>query len=74
MAGDLFIIHCLWASLVAQTVKNMSVMQETQVRSLDQEDPLEKGMTTQSSILVWRIPCTEEHGGLTVHKVMKSHT
>jgi len=44
------------ASLVAQTVKNMPAMCETQVRSLHQEDPLEKGMATYSSILLWRIP------------------
>ena len=49
---------------VAQMVKNLPVMQETQVRFLDQEDPLEKGMTTQSSILAWRIVWTEEPGGL----------
>ena len=45
-------------------VKNLSAMQETQVLSLGQEDPLEKEMATHSSILVWRIPWTEEHGGL----------
>ena len=44
----------LWASLVAQMVKNLSAMQETWVRSLGQEDPLEKGMPTHSSILAWR--------------------
>jgi len=43
-------------------VKNPLAMQETQVRSLGQEDPLEKGIATQSSILVWEIPCTEEPG------------
>ena len=43
------------ASLVAQMVKNLPVMQETQIRSLDQENPLEKGMATYSSILPWRI-------------------
>ena len=43
-------------SLVAQTVKNLSAMQETRVRSLEWEDPLEKGMATHSSILAWRIP------------------
>ena len=52
------------ASLVAQMVKNLPAMWETQVRSLGQEDPLEKGMTTHSSILAWRIPWTEEPGGL----------
>jgi len=46
----------LWASLVAQTVKNLPAMQETQVQSLGQEDPLEKGMTIPSSVLAWRIP------------------
>ena len=50
--------------LVGQTVKNFSAMQETWVRSLDQEDPLEKGMATHSSSLAWRIPWTEETGGL----------
>ena len=50
--------------LVAQTVKNFPAMQETRVRSLDQEDPLEKGMAAHSSILAWRIPWTEETGGL----------
>ena len=53
-----------WASLVAQTVKNPPAMQETWVRSLDWEDPLEKRMATYSDILAWRIPCTEEPGGL----------
>ena len=45
-------------------VKNLPAMQETCVRSLDQEDPWEKGMTTRSNILAWRIPCTEQPGGL----------
>ena len=49
-----------WASLVAQMVKNLHKMRETWVRSLCQEDPLEKGMATHSSILAWRIPWTEE--------------
>ena len=49
---------------MAQTVKNLSTIQETQVQSLDQEDPLEKRMTTHSSILAWEIPWTEEPGGL----------
>ena len=52
------------ASLVAQLVKNPSAMQETGVRSLGWEDPLEKGMATHSSILAWRIPWLEEPGGL----------
>ena len=45
-------------------VKNLPAMQETQVQSLGGEDPLEKEMATHSSILVWRIPWTEEPGGL----------
>ena len=49
----------LWASLVAQMVKNLPAMQETWVRSLGWEDPLEKGMATHSSILAWRNPWTE---------------
>ena len=49
---------------MAQTVKNLPAMQETWVRSLDGEDPLEKGMATHSGILAWRIPWTEEPGGL----------
>ena len=52
------------ASLVTQTVKNLPAMQETQVQSLGREDTLEKGMATHSSILAWRIPWTEEPGGL----------
>ena len=54
----------IWASLVAQMVKNLPAMQETQVLSLGREDPLEEGMATLSSILVWRNPWTEEPGGL----------
>ena len=49
---------------MAQMVKNLPAMQETQVRSLGQEDPLEKGMAIHSSIIAWRIPWTEELGGL----------
>ena len=48
------------ASLVAQMVKNLPAVQETQVRSLGREDPLEKEMATYSSILAWKIPWTEE--------------
>ena len=50
------------ASLVAQLVKNLPAMQDTQVQSLGWEDPLEKGMATHSSILAWRTPWTEELG------------
>ena len=52
------------SSLVAQTEKNLPAMQETQVRSLDQDHPLEKGKASHSSILAWRIPLTEEPGRL----------
>ena len=55
------------ASLVAQTVKNPPAVQETQVRSLGQEDPLEKGMATHSSILTWKTPWRA-----TAHGVKKS--
>ena len=58
------LIKIIRASLVAQLVKNLSAMQETWVQSLGREDPLEKEMATHSSILAWRIPWTEEPGGL----------
>ena len=51
------------ASLVAQIVKNLPAMQKTRVWSLGQEDPLEEGMATHTSIFAWRIPWTEEAGG-----------
>ena len=53
-----------WASLVAQLVKNLPAMWETWVQSLSWEDPLEKEMAIHSSILAWKIPWTEEPGGL----------
>ena len=49
---------------MAQTVKNLPAVQETQVPSLGREDSLEKGMATHSSRLAWRVPWTEESGGL----------
>ena len=52
------------ASLVTQVVKNLPAVQETRVRSLGREDPLEKEMVIHSSILAWRVPWTEEPGGL----------
>ena len=55
---------CLEASLVAQLVKNLPTIWETQVGSLGGEDLLEKEMATHSSILAWKIPLTEEPGGL----------
>ena len=54
----------VWTSLAAQTVENLPAVQETWVQSLGWEYPLEKGMATHSSILAWRIPWTEEPGGL----------
>ena len=49
---------------MTQTIKSLPAMQETQVQSLGGEDPLEKGTATHSSILAWRIPWTEEPGGI----------
>ena len=63
-----------WASLVAQTVKNLSAMQETWVQSLGWEDPLEEDMATHSSILSWRIPMDRGGWRATVHGVAKSQT
>ena len=63
-----------WASLVAQRLKRLPPMRETQVRSLDREDLLEKEKVTHSSILAWRIPWTEEPGGLQSMGVAKSQT
>ena len=57
-------VFALWSSLMAQMVKNLPAMGEPQVQFLGQEDPLKKGMATHSSILAWRIPWTEEPGGL----------
>ena len=54
----------IFASLVTQLVKNLPAMQETQVQSLGQEDPLEKEMATHYSILAWRTSWTEEPGGI----------
>ena len=59
-----FPFQYFWASLVAQTVKKLPAMWETWVQSLGWGDPLEEGMATHSSILAWRIPWTEEPGGL----------
>ena len=63
-----------WASLVAQMVKNPPAMQETWVRSLGWEDPLEKEMATHCSILAWRILWTEEPGRLQSMGSQKSQT
>ena len=58
-----FTIPCGWTSLVTQLVKNLPAMQETSVQSLGQEDPLDKGKATHSSILAWRIPWTVQSMG-----------
>ena len=54
----------MWASLVTQAVKNLPVMQDTQVQSLGGEDPLGKGVATHSSSLAWRIPWPKQPGRL----------
>ena len=80
MIYHLYHIYYIWISLVAQTVKNLPAMWETQVQFLSQEVPLEKEMSTHTNILAWRIPWTEEPGGLhcswgcKVHGVAKSQT
>ena len=60
--------------MVAQIVKHLPAMQETQVQFLDQEDPLEKEMATHSIILAWKIPWTEEPGQLQSMGLQKSQT
>ena len=57
---------------MAETVKNLPAVQETQVQSLDREDPLEEEMATLSNILVWKSPWTEEHGSLQSLVLQKS--
>ena len=59
---------------MAQMVKNLPAMQETWVRSLGWEDPLEEGMATHSSILAWKIPMDREAWQATVHGIAKSQT
>ena len=61
--SSLISIWYTFSSLLAQMVNNLPAMQQTQVRSLGWEGPLEKGMDTHSSILAWRIPMSEEPGG-----------
>ena len=63
-----------WASLVAQTVKNLPALQDTEVRSLGWKDPLEEKTATHSSILAWRIPWTEEPGELQSMGYKESNT
>ena len=62
--GNGYPLQYCWASLGAQTVKNLPAMQETWVWSLGQEDTLEKGMASHSSIVAWKIPWTKEPSGL----------
>ena len=59
-----YLLQSSWASLVAQTGKNLPAMLETWVKSLGLEDALEEGMATHSNIFAWEIPWTEEPGGL----------
>ena len=67
-----YLLQYYWDSLVTQLVKNLPAMQETWVRSLGWEDPLEEGMATHSSILAWRIPMERGAWQATVHGVTKS--
>ena len=64
----------IWASLGGAVVKNLPAKQETWVRSLGQEDPLEEAMATHSSILAWEIPWTEQPGGLQSMQSLKHMT
>ena len=64
----------IWASVVAQTVKNLPVMRETWVLSLVWEDPLEESMATYSSILAWRIPMDRGAWRAAVHGIAESDT
>ena len=64
----------LWASLVAQMIKNLPAMRETCVRSLGWEDPLEEGIATRSSIPAWRIPMDRGAWQATGHGVAESQT
>ena len=64
MYNDYILLYITKTSLVAQMVKNLPAMQQTQVLSLGQEDPLEEDLATHSSILAWRILWMEELGGL----------
>ena len=66
--------HPSWASMVAHMVKNLPAMWETRIQYLGWEDPLEKGTATHSSILAWRIPWTEEPGGLQSLGLQRVHT
>ena len=69
-----YLLQYSWASLVAQTVKNLPAVREMWVQSLSWEDILEEGMATDSSILAWRIPRDRGAWWATVHGVSKSQT
>ena len=73
-ALDIATMFLLWASLVAQMVKNLPGMQEIWTRSLGEEDSLEKGMAIHSSIFAWRIPWTEEPGRLLSMGSQRGHS
>ena len=62
--GDILDLSNMRASLMAHTLKSLPAVQETQVQSLGQEDPLKRGMANHYSILAWRVPRTKEPGGL----------
>ena len=64
----------MWASLLAQMVKNLPTMQETRVWSLGSEDPLEEGMASHTSIPAWKVPKDRETCWASVHGVTKSRT
>ena len=68
------VLNIVWASLVAQTIKNPPAMQETWVLSLGWDYPLEEGMATHSSILIWTIPMTEGPGGYSLWGHKESDT
>ena len=72
--SDIWEASLQWASLVAQLVKSLPAMQETWVRSLGREDPLEKGMATHSSTVAWRIPMDRGAWLATVLRVAESRT
>ena len=67
-------LYSAWASLVAQMVKNVPAMRETWIQSLGQDDPLQEGMATHSSILAWSIPMDRGAWWATVHGIAKSQT
>ena len=69
-----YLLQYSWASLVAQMVKNLPAMQQTWVRPLGGEDPLEKGMATHVTILAWRILMDREARWATIHGAAKSWT